>query len=177
MPLHFRRATVADTAALAALVNAAYRGDSSRAGWTTEADLLGGQRTDAEKLGEMIAREDSRILIAIDEALLACVHLERKAAGTVYLGMLTVAPTSQAGGIGKQLLAHAEDFSRAEWGARTIEMTVIAVRAELIAWYERRGYSVTGERRPFPADDPRFGIPKMPLEFVVLQKEFASPQS
>ena len=177
MPLHFRSATLADAPALAALVNSAYRGDSSRAGWTTEADLLGGQRTDAAKLADVIARGDSCVRLAFTASLTACVHIEKilrasepDAALGAYVGMMTVAPTAQASGIGRQLLAHAEAFARDEWGARFAEMTVISARHELIDWYVRRGYARTGEHRAFPADDPRFGIPKVPLEFIVLRK-------
>ena len=166
-----RVATPADLPALHALVECAYRGDSAKAGWTHEADLLGGQRTDLAALTEMLADPDQRLLVAIDHgALTGCVSVTRKADGRGYLGLLTVDPTLQAAGLGKQLIAAAEDAARA-FGADAMEMTVIASRDELIAYYERRGYALTGERRPFPLDDPRFGLPKTrDLEFVVLER-------
>jgi ribosomal protein S18 acetylase RimI-like enzyme len=172
-PLPIEQATAADAEAVVALVNSAYRGDSSRAGWTTEADLLGGQRTDAAGIRDIVASEGHRLLLhrSADGALLACVLLERKRGGGCYLGMLTVRPDLQAAGLGRRLLAAAEKFAAAELGASYVEMTVIGVRTELIAWYERRGYARTGERRPFPYGDERFGLPRRPdLEFEVLRK-------
>jgi ribosomal protein S18 acetylase RimI-like enzyme len=175
--LALRPAVTADLVAAAALVNSAYRGDSSRAGWTTEADLLGGQRTAPQGLADVIARPGNAVLVHEDAQGLACtVHLERlppSASGVrkAYLGMLTVRPTTQAGGLGRQLLAAAEAWAAQEWGVQSIEMTVIAQRAELIAWYERRGYARTGETRPFPYGDANFGLPRREdLYFVVLQK-------
>ncbi|NBX40429.1 MAG: GNAT family N-acetyltransferase [Gammaproteobacteria bacterium] len=178
-PPVLRRATDADVAALHALVNSAYRGDSSRAGWTTEADLLGGQRTDAAALAEFIARgvaQDDRAMLVMPRldaepaSLLACVQLERRG-DDAYLGMLTVAPSLQGAGLGKYLLAGAETFVARTWQARTVTMTVIEQRGELIAWYERRGYAPTGATAPFPYGDARFGEPKRPdLRFVVLRK-------
>lgn len=166
-------ATEADVTALALLVNSAYRGQSSRAGWTTEADLLGGQRTDEAALREFLAApSDSRLMLTVRTAdeLLACVQLERRGE-TAYLGMLTVAPQRQADGIGRRLLEAAEQTVRRQWESRVMEMTVIAQRTELIAWYERRGYRRTGETAPFPYGDPRFGLPRRPdLHFVVLRK-------
>lgn len=167
------RAGPDDAEAIAALVNSAYRGDSSRAGWTTEADLVGGQRTDAPGILGTVESGNRRLLVhrAPGGELLACVLLECKPGGGCYLGMLTVRPDRQAAGIGRRLLAAAERYAAAELGASYVEMTVIALRGELIAWYERRGYSRTGERRAFPYGDERFGLPRRPdLEFEVLLK-------
>ena len=166
-----RPATPADLPALHALIERAYRGDDAKAGWTHEADLLGGQRTDLAALTEMLADPDQHILVAIDgAAMTGCVSVARKPGDLGYLGLLTVDPTLQAAGLGKQLIAAAEDAARG-FGATAMEMTVIASRGELIAYYERRGYALTGERRPFPLDDPRFGLPKTrDLEFVVLER-------
>ena len=176
------RAAVADDApALAALVNSAYRGDSSRAGWTTEADLLGGQRVDAERLADDIATPGHVVLLhEVAGQPVACVHLERTTPDGCYLGMLTTQPTLQARGLGRRMLQAAETWAATTWGTRSVHMTVIAVREELIAYYERRGYVRTGERRPFPYDDPRFGLPRVEgLEFVVLRKTLApsTPQA
>ena len=175
VPLSVRPATAADVDALHALVNSAYRGDSSKAGWTSEADLLDGQRTDPEGLRETIAAPGSVILVHEEAGdLIACVNLERTddASGTAcYLGMLTVKPTRQASGLGRQLLAASEAFARDEWKARLVHMTVIVQRAELIAWYERRGYTRTGLLERFPYGDARFGLPRRDdLQFEVLEK-------
>lgn len=165
-----RTAITTDLPALHALIERAYRGDSAKTGWTHEADLLGGQRTDLATLQEMIADPDQYLLVMLDQgAIIGCVAVTRKDAGTGYLGLLTVDPALQAAGHGRQLIAAAEDRAR-DFGAGVMEMTVIASRAELIAWYERRGYAVTGERRPFPLDAPGIMPKTDDLEFVVLEK-------
>lgn len=171
----FRRAGTADAEAIAALVNSAYRGDSSRAGWTTEADLLGGQRTDAEEIAQLVGREGSVLLLCLRAGeLVGSVYVERMDDATAYLGMLVIRPVLQGQGLGRCLMDEAERFARAEWGAARMQMQVITLRPELIAWYERRGYRRTGETRPFPASDPRFGLPKVAgLQFGVLEKPLA----
>lgn len=172
-----RVATQADLPALHALVERAYRGDSARRGWTHEADLLDGQRTDLDALADMIAAPDASILVA-DAAgrIIGCVEIADKGGGTCYLGMLSVDPSSQASGLGKRLIAAAESTAIAR-GARRMEMTVIVQRPELIAYYERRGYARTGEHRPFPHDDPRFGLPRTrTLKFVVLARALPARQ-
>lgn len=173
MYLDIRPAISADLPALHALVESAYRGDTARAGWTHEADLLGGQRTDIPALAAMVDGPDEVILLGeLGEALVGCVHLKPAARpGTVYLGLFAVAPDRQAGGLGRKMLVAAEEHAAQNMGAARVEMTVIRQRAELIGWYERRGYALTGEERPFPMDDERFGLPsRRDLAFVVLEK-------
>lgn len=172
-----RPATEAEIPALVELVNSAYRGDSSRGGWTTEADLLGGQRTDVDTLGEQLRAAGTTVLVAEEAGrLLGCVLVEPVTSSVgvleAYLGMLTVDPRIQTRGIGSVLVQAAEAFARDAMSARAIRMTVIAQRSELIAWYERRGYARTGETQPFPYGDARFGLPKRDdLHFVVLRKK------
>lgn len=159
-----------DVDAIVALVESAYRGDASRAGWTTEADLLGGRRTGADEVAPLV---DAGALLVVERegAPIASVLVRSETPERAYLGMLTVRPTAQASGLGSALLAAAEAHARDVLGARTLRMTVISVRAELLGWYARRGYALTGERAPFPYGDPRFGEPKRDdLEFVVLEK-------
>ena len=172
--LEFRYATSADVADVVGLVESAYRGDASRAGWTTEADLLDGQRTDAEELAGILADTDARLLLATrGRELVGCVLLRREATGA-YIGMLAVRPFLQASGIGKHLLAEAEKRARIEFGAKRSRMTVIEQRQDLIAWYVRRGYLVTKCTEPFPYGNPRFGLPRRTdLRFVVLEKRLA----
>ncbi|MEO3784079.1 GNAT family N-acetyltransferase [Actinocorallia sp. B10E7] len=166
-----REAVPGDAPAVVALVESAYRGDASRTGWTTEADLLDGQRTDTAAVLEIIEAEDSRVLLVErDGVTTACCQLERRGE-IAYFGMFAVRPSLQGSGLGRHVLALAEREARAFWGVREMQMTVISVRAELIAWYERRGYRRTGESRPFPYGDERFGVPRRPdLEFIVLTK-------
>jgi N-acetylglutamate synthase-like GNAT family acetyltransferase len=164
-----RFAQLSDIAEIEKLVNSAYRGDSSRQGWTTEADLLDGIRTHREQLTQQITAEDSVMLVITLEGgkIIACVYLQNKAP-LLYLGMLTVQPDLQDAGIGKRLLAASEAY--AQWLGRTgIQMTVISVRTELIDWYQKRGYQLTGEKMPFPTH-LALGIPKQSIEFVVLEK-------
>ena len=169
--LHFRVATPADLDAIVALVTSAYRGDSSRAGWTTEADFLDGNRIDAEVLRADIERPGSRVLLAErDGALLACAHVSEDD-GAGYFGMFSVVPGLQGGGIGKQVLAECERIARDDWRLPAMRMTVIDIRDELIAFYERRGYRRTGILKPFPYGDERFGLPRRDdLRFEVLEK-------
>ena len=170
--LRFRRATVDDIDTIVSLVHSAYRGDASRVGWTTEADFLDGRRTGPDDVGACIARPRSRILLAesVHSQLLACAHVADED-GAGYFGMFSVQPGLQNGGIGKAMLAEAERIAREEWKLPLMRMTVIDIRAELIAWYERRGYRRTGITKPFPYGDARFGIPKRDdLRFEVLEK-------
>jgi len=171
-----RPATATDLPELVELVNSAYRGDSSRRGWTTEAELLGGQRTDAVTLAAQLTAADAVVLVAErDSRLVGCVLLERAGATEAYLGMLTVDPQGQTGTYRSALLTAAERYVRETYGAVAMKMTVIAQRAELIAWYERRGYVRTGETEKFPYGDLRFGLPKRDdLYFVVLRKLFSA---
>ncbi|KRD78701.1 GNAT family N-acetyltransferase [Lysobacter sp. Root983] len=178
-PLSFRPATHADTDALIALVESAYRGDSSRVGWTTEADLLGGRRTGADDISECIDRAHSVLLIAERASadggapeLLACAHVAVED-GAGYFGLFSVRPNLQGGGIGKIVLNEAERIAREDWKLPAMRMTVIDAREELIAYYVRRGYRRTGIIKPFPYGDARFGLPKRDdLRFEVLEKLF-----
>ncbi|MBB1258836.1 GNAT family N-acetyltransferase [Streptomyces alkaliterrae] len=174
--LTFRTATPDDVPALVALVESAYRGESSRAGWTTEADLLDGRRTDADGVHALLADPASRVLVAEREGEpVACCHLERRERAerpspVAYFGMFAVRPTAQGNGLGGQVLAEAERAA-AGMGATEMQMTVISLRADLIAWYERRGYRRTGRYQPFPYGDENFGIPRRPdLRFELLVK-------
>jgi ribosomal protein S18 acetylase RimI-like enzyme len=167
----FRRATKADALAIVALIESAYRGEASRAGWTTEVDLLDGQRTDVEAVVALLADPRQRMLIVDDsDGLLGTVAVTDEGDGA-YIGMLAVRPVRQGRGVGRALLAEAERQCRQDLGHRQVRMTVLIQRPELIAWYERQGYRRTAERVPFPYDDPRSGLPRrQDLEFEVLRK-------
>ncbi|REK85164.1 GNAT family N-acetyltransferase [Streptomyces inhibens] len=169
--LTFRTALDADIPGLVELIESAYRGDASRGGWTTEADLLEGQRTDPEGVAAVVGNETGRLLVAErDGRLIACCQLEHRG-DHAYFGMFAVRPELQGGGLGKVIIAEAERIARDTWGSREMQMTVIRQRAELIAWYERRGYRRTGQLTPFPYGDERFGIPqRADLEFELLVK-------
>jgi len=164
------RAGLPDIPGLEKLVNSAYRGEGAKKGWTTEADLLDGIRIDTARLQEMIERDNAAILqvLGTDGNLEGCVYLEKKGE-KMYLGMLTVAPGGQGRGTGKWLMREAEKYAFGQ-GCSRMTMSVISVRLELIAWYERHGYYKTGETQPFPTDI-KFGIPRQPLEFLIMEKK------
>jgi ribosomal protein S18 acetylase RimI-like enzyme len=160
--------------AVVGLVNSAYRGESSRLGWTTEADFLGGQRTDAETLRAELAAKPGAVMLVLRDAergpMLGCVRLEPVDDATWYLGMLTIDPRLQDRKLGRSLLELAERFVAAR-GARRMRMTVIGIRTELLAWYERRGYARTGATVEFPYGDARFGEPRgEDLTLLVFEK-------
>jgi len=161
-----------DIERVVALVESAYRGDASRVGWTTEADLLDGRRTGRDDVEAILARERSQLLLAEDGGeLVACAHVMVED-GAGYFGMFSVVPAQQGAGVGKKVLAEAERIVREDWGCEAMRMTVIDVREELIAFYERRGYLRTGIKKPFPYGDARFGLPKRAgLRFEVLEKD------
>lgn len=176
--LNFRNASAADVDAIVALVESAYRGDSSRQGWTTEADMLDGQRTDSADVVRLIAHVHSRVLLLTRSSgqLRACAHIERQKE-VCYFGMFSVKPTEQGSGIGRAMLAEGERIARDEWACREMQMTVISIRDELIAWYERRGYQRTAIFKPFPYGDARFGLPKRDdLRFEILSKRLIGAQ-
>jgi len=173
-----RAAAPADVDAIVALVTSAYRGEASRAGWTTEADLLDGDRIDPEVLRADLLRPCSRVLLAEGDAgLLACAHVAEED-GAGYFGMFAVRPDLQGAGLGKRVLAACERIARDEWRLPVMRMTVIDVRDELIAFYERRGYRRTGVYKPFPYGDTRFGLPRrQDLRFEVLEKPLSPEPS
>ncbi len=163
-------ATIDDVLELSNLINSAYRGESAKQGWTTEADLIDGTRTDENGLAEILKNPQATILKYVEnQKILACVELIRED-DKLYLGMLTVSPSLQGKGIGKELLRAAEQEALKQ-NCNCIFMTVISVRAELIDWYVRHGYVNTGERKPFLTSHARLGQPKQQLEFVLLEKK------
>ena len=167
----FRPAVLADIPALVALVESAYRGDISRKGWTTEADMLDGQRIDPAGIAEIIAKAASRVIVfERNGRFLACCHVEKQDRAC-YFGMFAVDPALQGEGVGRLAMIEAERAARDDFGCDEMQMTVISIRDELIAWYERRGYHRTGIFKPFPYGDERFGIPKRDdLRFELMKK-------
>lgn len=163
------KATLADVPALTKLVNSAYRGDSSRKGWTTEADLLDGTRIDDASIRAIIESPKSQVLKFTEgDKIIGCMRLDNRGK-KMYLGMFAVDPEIQGKGIGKKFLQAADEEAKKQ-NCQFIEMTVISVRSELIAWYQRHGYQPTGVEKPMEFDSPSAGIPKMDLRFVVLEK-------
>jgi len=159
-----------DAGQIAALVNSAYRGEASKQGWTTEADLLAGRRTDAEEILRLISTDESMFLLCKTKAeLIGSVHLQKQAE-QVCLGMLAVSPPLQGRGIGNQLLEAAEQAAQETWAVNKSVMTVIACRNELITFYERRGYRRTGVSKTFPVN-PELWTPKVAdLRLEILEK-------
>ena len=176
--LQFRVATPDDAAPLQAFVKSAYRGDTSRQGWTTEADLVADDRINVDGIIAKINTPDSAILIATDGdgenagVLVACCEVLKRSSDLAYFGMFAVDPLRQGRGLGRQVLAHAEEYCRRTWGVRKVEMSVIWTREELILWYMRRGYQRTGESRPFPYGELVNGVAlRDDLYFDILEKE------
>ncbi|WP_394774527.1 GNAT family N-acetyltransferase [Flavobacterium sp.] len=163
------KATLQDVTALTTLINSAYRGETSKKGWTTEAHLLEGKRTTEEELSEIILDSKNTFLkFTENDQIIGSVLLVVKE-HQLYVGMLTVSPELQNSGIGKKMLAEAENHAKT-LGLSSLLMTVVSVRAELIAWYKRHGYVETGEREPFPSSDIHINISNEPLEFIYLEK-------
>lgn len=166
----FRAATPADVPALAGLINRAYRSEASQAGWTSEGHLLDGPRIDEAALLAMLAAPAVLLQAEAAGRLAGCAYLETQS-NCLYLSMLAVDPGAQAHGLGRQLLRAAEAHAR-QAGCATIRMSVLALRTELLAWYERQGYRRTGASEPFPATT-RFGRPRQPLTLLALEKAVA----
>ncbi|MFD1605902.1 GNAT family N-acetyltransferase [Flavobacterium artemisiae] len=163
------KALLKDIPDLTILINSAYRGESSKKGWTTEAHLLEGKRTDEEEMTEIFLDPKNTILkFTYNDRIIGSVLLVEKE-NQLYLGMLTVSPELQNSGIGKKLLAEAENHAKT-LGLTSIIMTVISVREELIAWYKRHGYVDTGKREAFPESEIHITISEIPLEFIYLEK-------
>lgn len=172
----FRQASLKDTTNIYRLVQSAYRGEASRAGWTTEADLLDGQRTDTVEISAILNRPANRIILCEEEGqLVGSMQIEKKQ-DYAYLGMFAVRPDCQGKGLGKSMLNHAEQIVFSEMDCNWLEMTVITQRKDLIGWYQRRGYEVSGKTRPFPYGDTRYGIPRrddLILEVLKKRREMA----
>ena len=167
-------ASVADMAAITVLLNSAYRGESSKQGWTTEANIIAGDvRTDENSLLELIKKPNCIIVKYTndDEQIIGCVNLQQQD-NKIYLGMLSVSPQLQGGGVGKQLLNAAEEYAR-NLQCLTVYMTVVTIRTELIDWYKRYGYKDTGERKSF-TEDGLTGKHLQTLEFMVMEKNIST---
>jgi ribosomal protein S18 acetylase RimI-like enzyme len=174
-----RAAVAGDVEVLVQLIRSAYRGPESRTGWTTEADLLDDERIDAGQVLEKISAPEGVMLVCrTGGEVLGCCEVAHRGNGLAYFGTFAVRPAHQAAGLGRLLLAAAEDHARTQWAAGTMELTVIAGRTELIEWYQRRGYRRTGETRPFPLDQLINGHALVPgLHFQVLAKRLDRGQA
>jgi ribosomal protein S18 acetylase RimI-like enzyme len=165
----FRLAVPTDAARLVTLIQSAYRGETSRDGWTSEADLVAGDRISLAGVRHIIATAGS-MMIVLEEGggLTACCAITDRGEGLAYFGTFAVSPTAQGQGIGRRVMAEARRRAAQDFGASTMEITVLAQQAALLAWYERLGFRKTGEQRPFPAD-PVFARPLVDdLHFLVL---------
>lgn len=167
-----RDAVTADIPALHGLIESAYRGEASRAGWTHEADLLDGQRTDPDDLASILADPKQALLTAWrGEALVGCVLIADRGEGAGYFGMLSISPLLQGGGLGRRLVEAAHRALADRFDARRVRISVFPQRESLIAWYQRLGYLMTGDTLPFPYGDTRFGLPRRDdLYFVVMER-------
>lgn len=168
----FRAAQPGDEPAATALINSAYRGDSSTLGWTTEAHILKGRRVDEAGLAKLMAEPDSLILLCFrGDDLIGSVHLQSLTDDKGYLGMFVVRPDLQGRGFGRRFMREAEMTAQRIWGVTRMSMSVISLRRELIAYYERCGYALTGELRPFPFEDGLSVALVEGIELAVMEKE------
>jgi GNAT superfamily N-acetyltransferase len=162
--IHFYKADLVDAEAVVKLINSAYRGEISRKGWTTEADLIDGLRTTTAEISKIINRTDAFILIGVlEHEIVATICCERQNIAdkyTAHFGMIAVKPSLQNKGYGKDIINAAETMTRREWRVAGFHMTVISLRQELIAFYERLGYTRTGEFQDFP-HNPEVWQPKV----------------
>lgn len=170
--LVLRPAVDADAAGIAALVNRAYRGETSRAGWTTEADLLEGVRTLPAEVQALIAQPAVWILTGwLDGQLIGTLCAEWHAeTQVVHLGLIAVEPSLQNRGIGKALIKSAEQHARQQWQAQFSQMAVIHLRSALICFYQRLGYQPTGETRAFPYQPAMWQAKVKDLQLILLRK-------
>ena len=169
--LSFVRARAEDASRIAALVNRAYRGDSGRIGWTSEADLFDGPRTDENEVRDFISSDDSMILLCIQGDEFVGSVLLTSFGSAAYLGMLVTEPLVQGAGIGSRLMLAAEAVARETWAATTISITVVRCRHELVAFYQRRGYRPTGQLKPLPLHG--LSVPRIDnLQLQVMEKKF-----
>lgn len=172
-PVRFRTATTSDIPAVVEIVQSAYRGEASRSGWTTEADLIDGQRIDADMLAEVLERPGSVVLLAETDRIVGCCELSShdRLPGTAYFGMFAVDPRSQSAGVGRALMDEAERFAVTAMGAVRMHLVTIHLRTDMIEMYERRGFTLTGDVHPFPYGDERYGRPRRDdLQLVELGK-------
>ncbi len=177
--MEIRLAQAADAAAIAGLINSAYRGESSRAGWTTEADLIDGLRTTTQEITQLIQQPHLFILIGeqttgdIDQPVVAticCEYLQEDGQYKAKLGMIAVKPTMQNQGIGKQMILAAEAHALKQWPIDMYCMTVVTARDTLIAFYQRLGYQPTGLIRPFPYASDLWQVKVDGLQFEYFEK-------
>lgn len=170
MPFEFRVASGADAEQIAALVNSAYRPTTQDAGWTHEAHLVSGDRISTEQVLSLFDRQSAILLLCFESQIVACVHVQGDQPGTAYIGMLATDPKRQAQGLGKKMLRHAEAYATAHFAATTFNMTVLSSRPELLAFYERRGYALTGEVKEYPVSS-EIGRPLTPgIHLLALAK-------
>jgi ribosomal protein S18 acetylase RimI-like enzyme len=173
-PFVLRAAEAADIPAVTALINSAYRGTSSAVGWTTEANILQGRRIDEAGLARAMAEPDTLFLLCFqDGALIGSVQLQKVSEGVGYLGMFVIRPGLQGQGLGRRFMREAEATARQLWGVTRMTMSVIGLREELIAYYQRCGYVLTGERLPFPFEDGLSAALVEGIDLVVMEKELA----
>ncbi len=149
MSFEMRIAHEADAKEITTLVNRAYRPLPQDAGWTHEAGLVAGTRTTAGQVLSLFRERSVVLLLCVGQRIVACVHVQGDPPGAC-IGMLATDPQLQARGLGKQMLLHAEQYARKHFGASVFRMSILSSRPELLAFYERRGYALTGEVEGYP---------------------------
>jgi GNAT superfamily N-acetyltransferase len=171
MPFERRLATPADAQDIAGLVNRAYRPPSHCAGWTHESHLIRGERTTTSQVRELLQAPCAVLLLCHESTVVACVLVKRlPVAGCASIGMLATEPTLQNQGLGKQMLTDAEAYASLNFQADSFQISLLSKRPELLAFYQRRGYQLTGEVSDYPTRGG-VGTPKVGgVEVLTLTK-------
>ena len=149
MSFNLRTASEADAQEIADLVNSAYRPTFQGGGWTHEGDLVSGARTTVDQINELLHGQSVVLLYCLETSIVACVHVSGDSSG-VCVGLLATRPNLQDQGLGKQMLLHAEQYASENFKASVCKISVLSSRPELLAFYERRGYILTGHVEEYP---------------------------
>lgn len=167
--LKYRLAINTDIAQLVKLINAAYRQKNENT-WTTEAEIVMGERISYAQLEQLFKNHNFHLLVAEqNNQVVACIGLTFDES-SVEIGTFAISPNWQNQGLGKLVLDNAEKYAKdIQFDLKTYVMWVLSVRTELIAFYERRGYIQTGVVEDYPLDAD-VGIPQVDLHLVEMMK-------
>ena len=192
--IFLRQAEIEDIEALEQLLNRCYR---QTAGWTNEADLVGGIRITQDELARIIENSKHYLFVYPKTStgerdgeetgeLLGCIAVDIKIDANeggchkkAYIGMFAVHPELQGQGVGNVILQAAETFAQRHLQSEVQEtdknmvrltLSILSHRPELLAYYQRRGYQLNGNKMPFPNDGNNGEPKRQDLELLELEK-------